>query len=163
MIICLVIVVLFIVGINLSFCCFSCCCCCCLICCHIQNDNLSCCCCCCLIHCWNQFVVLSFYVVFVVFFIVIFKIIICLVVVVLFIVRINLLFCHFSCHCCLIHCLQYDCCWIRFQQQIWILLLKITGKISPVIFSLLFRKLILIIWIQFFSDPTLFCDNIYLV
>ena len=52
-----------------------------------------------LIHCWNQFVVLSFYVVVVVLFIVIFKMIICLVVVLFIVVRINLLFCHFSCHC----------------------------------------------------------------
>ena len=30
--------------------------------------------------------------------------------------------CHLYCCCCLIHCcIQYDCCWKRFQQQIWIL------------------------------------------
>ena len=59
----------------------------------------------------NKESICHFVVVVVVLFIVIFKMIICLVVVVLFIVRINLLFCHFSCHCCLIHCLiQYDCC-----------------------------------------------------
>ena len=39
--------------------------------------------------------------------------------------------CHLYCCCCLIHCcIQYDCCWKRFQQQIWILYLPPTKPVA---------------------------------